>query len=127
MRESSSAARRPRVLLAGLLASAGVLHFVRPQLFGSMVPEALPHQHELVLVSGAVEIAAAGLLMVPATQRLGGATATALLIGVWPANVQMTVDAVRQNRPWWHVGALIARLPLQVPLVRIALRAARAR
>ncbi len=116
---------RQRIALAGLLAGAGVLHFVRPDLFRSMVPEPLSHKHELVLVSGAVEIAAAGLLVHPKTRRLGGVAAAALLVGVWPANVQMTADAVRQNKPWWHVGALVARLPLQVPLLRIALRAAR--
>ncbi len=117
--------QRQRIGLTALLAAAGVLHVVRPGLFRSMVPKALPYKHELVLVSGVVEIAAAGLLVHPATRRIGGASAAALLVAVWPANVQMTVDAVRQRRPWWHVGALVARLPLQVPLVRSALRAAR--
>ncbi len=116
---------RSRLALAGLLGGAGALHFVRPDLFRAMVPEPLPYKHELVLASGAVEIGAAGLLLHPSTRRIGGAAAVALLVGVWPANVQMTVDAVRQDRPWWQVGALVARLPLQVPLLRIALRAAR--
>ena len=125
MSEVRRSHQRQRIGLTALLAGAGVLHVVRPGLFRSMVPKTLPYKHELVLVSGVVEIAAAGLLVHPTTRRIGGASAAALLVAVWPANVQMTVDAVRQRRPWWHVGALVARLPLQVPLVRSALRAAR--
>lgn len=118
-------ASRERLLLTGLLAGAGALHVARPQLFRSMVPKPLPYKHELVRVSGAVELAAAGLLVHPSTRRAGGATAFALFAGVWPANLQMTIDAVRQRKPWWYVAALVVRLPLQVPLLRSALRAAR--
>jgi uncharacterized membrane protein len=50
-----------------------------------------------------------------------------LFVGVWPANLQMTVDAVRQGKPWWLVAGTVVRLPLQVPLMRAALRAARGR
>lgn len=102
-----------------------MLHFARPSLFRSMVPAPLPRKHELVLASGAVEIAAAGLLLHPATRRAGGAMALGLFVGVWPANAQMTVDAVRQDKPWWFTLGTIARLPLQVPLIRASARIAR--
>lgn len=118
-------ADRDRLLLSGLLAGAGVLHFARPALFRGMVPKPLPRKHELVLASGAVELAAAALMLHPTTRRAGGAVAFGLFAGVWPANAQMTIDAVRQRRPWWHVAALVARLPLQVPLLRAASRVAR--
>jgi uncharacterized membrane protein len=121
---SSAPARAPH-LLAALLGGAGVLHFARPSLFRSMVPAPLPRKHELVLASGAVEIAAAGLLLHPATRRAGGAMALGLFVGVWPANAQMTVDAVRQDKPWWFTLGTIARLPLQVPLIRASARIAR--
>ena len=90
-----------------------------------MVPEALPYKHELVLASGAVEIAAAGLLLHPSTRRIGGAAAVALLVGGLAGQRADDRRRRRQNKPWWQVGALVARLPLQVPLLRIALRAAR--
>ena len=124
---SIPARRAPRdvLLLAGLLGGSGVLHFARPGLFRGMVPKPLPYKHELVLASGAVEIAAAGLLVVPSTRRLGGAAAGALLAGVWPANAQMTVDAFTSGRPWWFRVGTLVRLPLQVPLLRIAAREAR--
>lgn len=92
-----------------------------------MVPRPLPRKHELVLVSGGVELAAAGLLVHPRTRRAGGLVAFGLFVGVWPANTQMTVDAVRQGKPWWLVLGTVVRLPLQVPLMRAALRAARGR
>lgn len=112
--------------LAGLLAAAGVAHVVRPALFESMVPRPLPYKRELVLGSGAVEIACAALLAHPRTRRAGGTASAALLVGVFPANLQMAADAVRSRRAstGWKVGTL-ARLPLQVPLVRSALRASR--
>lgn len=112
--------------LAGLLAVAGVAHFVKPEPFESIVPEPLPRKRELVYASGVVEVASAVLLATPRTRRLGGLTAAALLVGVFPANVQMTVSALRSRRSTtaYQVGT-VARLPLQVPLVRTALKAAR--
>lgn len=116
---------RERLLLTALLAGAGALHFARPALFRSMVPAPLPRKHELVLASGAVELAAAGLLVHPSTRRAGGALAAGLFAGVWPANAQMTVDAVRRGRPWWFTLGTVVRLPLQVPLIRTSARIAR--
>lgn len=123
---SSSRSRDPFVL-AALLGGAGVLHFARPSLFRSMVPAPLPRKHELVLASGAVEVAAAGLLLHPSTRRAGGAVALGLFAGVWPANLQMTIDALRKPGPRWYAAATIARLPLQIPLLRMSARLAQGR
>jgi uncharacterized membrane protein len=110
--------------LAGLLAVAGVAHFVAPAPFERIVPRALPRKRELVLASGAVEVACAAMLAHPRTRRAGGAASAALLVSVFPANVQMTVDVLRSRRTstWFKVGT-VARLPLQAPLVRTALKA----
>jgi uncharacterized membrane protein len=118
---------RERVALTGLLAGAGLLHLARPALFRSMVPAPLPRKHELVLVSGVVEIVAAGLLVHPRTRRAGGGVAVGLFAAVWPANVQMSIDAVRRRKPWWYTLGTVVRLRLQVPLLRAAARLARGR
>lgn len=112
--------------LAGLLAVAGVAHFVAPRPFESIVPEPLPRKRELVHASGVAEIVCAGLLVNERTRRVGGLAAAALLVGVFPANVQMSVSALRSRRasPLYKIGT-VGRLPLQVPLVRTALKAAR--
>jgi len=117
--------------LAALLAGSGVVHLVRPQVFEGIVPHVLPHQRALVYVSGVAELACAAGLLLPATRRPAGWAAAVLLVAVFPANVQMSVDHGRRaGRRGDAVsrasfGATLARLPLQVPLVRTALRAAR--
>ncbi len=112
--------------LAALLAVAGVAHFVRPAPFESIVPRALPRKRELVHASGVAEVACAAMILHPRTRRAGGLAAAGLLVSVFPANVQMSVTALRSERAstGYKVGTL-ARLPLQVPLVRTALKAAR--
>ncbi|MFI5428111.1 hypothetical protein [Aeromicrobium sp. UC242_57] len=80
----------------------------------------------LVLVSGAVEIAAGAMLLDPRSRRFGGVLAAGLLAAVFPANVQMAADGLRSRRaPAWYKIGLIARLPLQAPMIRIALKAVR--
>lgn len=113
-------------LLAGLLVGAGALHFVKPEIFEKIVPKKLPNKRELVYASGVVEIASGAMLLNPRTRRLGGLAAAGLLVGVYPANVQMAADGVRSRRsPAWYKVGVVARLPLQLPMIRIALKAAR--
>ena len=113
-------------VLVGIFAVSGVLHFVRPEPFENIVPKALPRKKDLVLASGVVEIATGAMMLHPRTRRLGGLGAVALLAGVFPANLQMTADALRSSRaPRWYKAGTIARLPLQAPMIRIALKAAR--
>jgi uncharacterized membrane protein len=47
-----------------------------------------------------------------------------LLVGVYPANVQMAVDAMAGDKPAWKALTL-ARLPLQWPMIRAMWRTAR--
>ncbi|MGH3359435.1 MAG: DoxX family protein [Nocardioidaceae bacterium] len=112
--------------LAWLLAAMGVLHFVRPEPFEQIVPERLPRKRELVYVSGAAELACAAALSRDRTRAIGGWATAALMVAVFPANVQMCVTALRSERASrrYQVGTVL-RLPLQVPLVKTALKAAR--
>ncbi|HLM63882.1 MAG TPA: DoxX family protein [Acidimicrobiales bacterium] len=118
--------------LAALMLGSGVVHLLAPQLYEPAVPRWAGDPRRVVLVSGVAELACGALLLVPGTRRLGGWATAALLVGVLPANVQMVLDAgtERQAMPTVPAGlyraACLARLPLQVPLVRRALRIARA-
>jgi uncharacterized membrane protein len=113
--------------LAGLLAVMGVAHFVVPRPFEAIVPRALGDPKPWVQVSGAAELACAAALAVPRTRRAGGLASAALFVAVFPANVQMTVTAFRSGRTSAaYRAATVARLPFQAPLVRQALRLARA-
>lgn len=114
----------PAALLAGALAVTGALHFASPQGFDQIVPRRLPGSPRTwTYLSGAAELGVAAAVAVPRTRRLGGYAAAALFVAVFPANVQMAWDWRRRPLPM-RLGAL-ARLPLQVPMVRFALRVAR--
>ena len=116
--------------LATILATSGVIHLVRPEVYEGIVPHVLPHKRLLVHASGVLEIACAAGLLYPATRRVAGWGSAALLVGVFPANVQMSVDQGRRAARRGDTSsratfaATLARLPLQWPMVRTALRAA---
>ncbi len=116
--------RRIRLFLVTLLTTSGVLHFVRPAPFISIVPRRLPYKAGLVAVSGAGELVCAALLAHPAGRRYGGPASALLFAAVFPANVSMALRA--GSRPFWYRAALYGRLPLQVPLVVWSLRVGRA-
>jgi uncharacterized membrane protein len=118
---------RDITIMGGAFIGIGVLHFVRPGPFENIVPKVLPRKRDLVYASGVVEIATGAMMLHPRTRRLGGLGAVGLLAGVFPANVQMTADALRSSRaPAWYKAGTVLRLPLQAPMIRIALKAARA-
>jgi uncharacterized membrane protein len=103
-----------------ILGLSGVLHVVVPGIYEGMVPDRLPRPRLLVYASGIIEmVSAVGLL---ADADWAGALSAATLLGVWPANVQMAVDATRAGRPLATQVGLWARVPMQVPMIRTALR-----
>ncbi|WP_114149413.1 DoxX family protein [Nocardioides sp. 616] len=110
--------------LATLFATSGTIHLVKPEVFLPIVPESLPARRQLVTWSGVAELVCAAGLLHPRTRRAAGWASAALLLGVFPANVKMAKDAQRSRKPALKVGT-VARLPLQVPMIRTALRAAR--
>ena len=116
--------------LAGLFLTSGVTHLVKPEVFEPLVPRALPERREIVYASGIAEVVCAAGLLHPRTRRVAGWASAALLVVVFPGNVQMSVNhgkraGRRQDASSRAAFAgTLARLPLQVPLIRAALRAA---
>ncbi|MDQ6649379.1 MAG: hypothetical protein M3Z02_04605 [Actinomycetota bacterium] len=113
-------------LLAGLLAAAGVTHFVHPEPYARIVPHVLPARRALVALSGLAELACAAALVAPRTRRLAGWATAGLFVAVFPANVQMALDAGAPGTSGL-LGPAVAwlRLPVQVPLVIWAVHVAR--
>ena len=110
--------RRPfRIVLAVFFVGAGVLHFVRPEFYLKIMPPYLPFPLGLVYLSGFFEILGGAGLLVRRLRPAAGYGLLALLVAVFPANVQMAVDTV--GREPGTVGSWVAvlRLPLQVPLL----------
>jgi uncharacterized membrane protein len=115
---------RSTTALAVLFATSGVLHFAKPRPYERIVPRPLPRKRELVYASGAAELVCAAGLLHPRTRRPAGLASAALLAAIFPANVQMALDLnAKGSRVARAVG--FGRLPLQVPLIRAALKAAR--
>ncbi len=84
----------------------------------------LPAPRVLVWVSGACEIlGGVGLLLAP-VRRPAGLGLIALLVAVFPANVQMLVDARAHGSPGWQEAVLWLRLPLQALFIWWVWRAA---
>ncbi|MEI7054767.1 DoxX family protein [Nocardioides sp. CCNWLW239] len=119
----------PLVGLAALFLGSGTLHLVRPQVFEPIVPPQLPEPRKIVEVSGVAEIVCGLGLLHPKTRRIAGLASAALLVGVLPGNVQMSVDAgkrahrKRTPKSAAFFAGTLARLPLQWPMIKVALRA----
>ena len=113
--------------LAAIFAISGSVHLVRPQVFESMVPRLLPARRGLVYASGVAELACAAGLLHPRTRQAAGWASAGLLVAIFPANVQMAAtERVRAGRGTGSRGRQVMtllRLPVQIPLIRIALKA----
>ncbi len=79
------------------------------------MPPWIPLHKEMVFISGVCEILFAVLLISPRTKRLGAWLLIALLIAIFPANIQMALDYYHQHNP--QLWLAILRLPLQIPLI----------
>lgn len=101
--------------------TSGLLHLVAPSAYERIVPRRLPHKRALVQASGVAEVICAGGLEFPPARRVAGLVSAALLVAVFPANVQMALDVFPRGGPVAR-ALVVARLPLQVPLIRIAWR-----
>jgi uncharacterized membrane protein len=104
---------------------AGVMHFVMPKPYMRIMPRALPAHRELVYASGVAEMVGGAALMHPdpKVRRLGGYFEIATLLAVFPANLNMYLNADRF--PQIPKKALFIRLPVQVLFIAWALAAGR--
>jgi uncharacterized membrane protein len=120
----------PRVLkhAAGpVFVVAGLLHFIKPRIYESIMPDYVPAQRGLVYASGVAEaVGGAGLLSSsPAVRRWSAWWLVATLVAVFPANLHMALNPERYPGIPGGRTALYARLPFQLVFVRWVLAAAR--
>ena len=94
------------------------------------MPNSLPRRRELIYLSGVAELVCAAGLLHPRTRRSAGWASAGLLLAILPGNVQMSANygkrAQRRGTPAAQAAfaGTVARLPLQLPLIRTALKAA---
>ena len=112
-------------MLTGAFLASGTVHLVRPQVSLPIMPRAIPERHHtsLIYVSGLAElVCAAGLLR---RARWAPLASLAVLAAVFPANVQMALDAGSGRNPGLADSRPLAwgRLPLQLAMGWAALQA----
>src|SRR5258708_31128896 len=94
-----------RMALALFFVAAGVLHFLLPEFYLQIMPPYLPWPLVLVYLSGAIEILGGCAIVPVATRRFAGFGLIALLVAVFPANVQMVIDP--EVVAGWNLPVLI--------------------
>lgn len=112
-----------RNLLAAFFVLAGANHFLNKGWYLRIMPAWVPMHLEAVYASGAAEMLLGAALLPARTRRTAGWGLAALLLAIFPANVEMALHPERfpAFRPW----ILWARLPLQFALIALALWAAK--
>jgi len=113
-----------RGLLGAFFLAAGLMHFLKPKPYETIMPDALPAHRELVYASGVAEMLGGAGVLSPRTSRWAGWWLIATLLAIFPANVNMAVNTGRFRAV--PAPLLWARLPLQAVLVawvwRVAIR-----
>lgn len=105
-----------RIGLFGLtffFVGVGVLHFTDPDSFVAIMPAYLPWHLELVYLSGVFEIGLGFAVLFPALRRLAGWGLVALLVAVYPANINMALHPEPFVEDGVSLGFIYARLPFQ--------------
>jgi uncharacterized membrane protein len=109
-------------IVAAPFTVSGLIHLAHPATFTPIVPHVLPAPTALVYASGVAElICAFGLWR---GSRRAGIAAAALLVIIWPANLQDAVTTLHGHDSTIAV-LLWIRLPVQLPLIWCALQSGR--
>lgn len=109
--------------LAAVFATSGTIHLARPQVYEPIMPGFVPRHREVIYASGVAELACAAGLLSARTRSAAGWASVVLLLAVYPANLKMAVDSTRTRSTRFKAIAF-GRLPLQLPMIRSAYRAA---
>ena len=110
-----TAKRVMRYVLGVSFMIAGANHFLHTAFYVSIMPDYVPWHTALVHVSGVAEMALGAMLFVPAVERLAAWGTMALMIAVFPANLQMALHS--ELYPQFSALALWLRVPFQIVLV----------
>lgn len=102
-------------IMAAIYVFTGLMHFITPKVFMRIMPPYIPWHRAMVIISGIAEIVLAIGLLFTSTRQWAAWGIIALLIAVFPANVeQVRTKRARMKLPMW---AVILRLPIQLVLI----------
>jgi uncharacterized membrane protein len=106
-----------RIILAICIIIVGITHFTVPDPYIKIVPPYLPNHAALVYISGFFEILGGIGILVPPVSQAAAWGLLLLFIAVFPANINMTVNAI--DLPNIPDSDLLrwGRLPFQAVLI----------
>jgi len=103
---------------------AGTMHFLITRRYAAIMPPYIPARREMVLASGAAEIAGGVLVLTPGLEKPARWWLLAVLVAIFPANVHMALnpDDIKglPPIPRW---LLWARLPFQAAFAAHVIKA----
>ncbi|MGC1479136.1 MAG: DoxX family membrane protein [Chthoniobacterales bacterium] len=106
-----------RLALAIFFVVAGVNHFIFPQTYAAMIPDWLPGAGAAVFWSGLAEVVGGFGVLIPRLRRVAGWGLIALLIAVFPANVDAAFNGMELFGGPVPTWVLWVRLPVQALFV----------
>ena len=83
--------RIPLLIIAVFFIAGGIAHFVVTDSYIAAMPDYLGYHKELIIISGVFEILGGVGILVPQTRLLAGYGLIALIIAVYPANINMAL------------------------------------
>lgn len=105
--------QRMRFALAIALIAVGTDHWANPGRYLAMMPPWVPLHYEMVLLTGAAEIAGALGILVRKTRSLAGLALAVYFVAVFPANIHNALNGLAveglPQAAWYYW----ARLPFQ--------------
>ena len=102
-----------RALCVLFFVTAGIIHFVNPDFYLAMMPPWVPAHLTMVYLSGGAEIAGGIGLLLARFRRAAGWGLIVLLVAIFPANIQMLLNAQAAGATLARQLPLWLRLPLQ--------------
>ena len=106
-----------RLLLAAVYIGFGAFHLAAADRFLPIMPAWVPAPREVVLFTGACEVAGGAGLLIPRLRRLAGVMLALYAVAVFPANLHHALDGVRVPglpSSWWYHAPRLAFQPVFV-------------
>jgi uncharacterized membrane protein len=106
-----------RWLMALFYLAAGIVHLTATDKFLLIMPDWVPYPRDVILMTGACEIAGAIGLMVPRVRKLAGIMLALYAFCVFPANVKHAIDNIHVPglpSSWWYHGPRLLAQPILI-------------
>ncbi|MEQ8524276.1 hypothetical protein [Gracilimonas sp.] len=102
-----------RYFIGAIFILAGLLHFLKPGIYISIMPDYIPYHKAMVYISGVAEVIGGIGFMIPELRTYAAWGLILLLIAVFPANIDMAWKGFKNHGLTLYTWLLIGRLPLQ--------------